>query len=426
MMITSIPSFLKKHKYKVIFFCIILIHIFFRFYQLENRLQFTWDQVDNAWHAKNMLINKEYPLLGMQGKQSSGIFIGPFYYYFITFFYFLTNLDPIASGLAAGVTSLITFCVLFFVTKKIFSAPIALVASFLYAISFYAIYSDRVQWPVNFIPVLSLGIFYALYQIMLGKLKYLYLLMFLLGFSFHIHFTSIFYLPLILIALPFFPRNKTTLVHALVASVLFLVWLVPLFLVSSAKESLPAHSLSSFLHNNYHGFHLRRFFQIANDAFYEFQNPLLFPVLYPLKFLFLPLFLFLYGMRKPSREKTFFCYLLIMWIFIPWILFSTYRGDLTDYYFSSIRLQVIIVVSYLALLLLKSKSKLFVGAFILLFCIYVLKNIQEFVTFKERGLGFYRQKVLQDIKDGKGNEFTYGSPETYLYYFYKRKFYGVE
>ena len=98
-------KFLTKNKVWVIFLLILIIHSFFRFYQLGTRSPFGWDQVDNAWAAQNIIVNHKFPLLGFQAKLNSGIFIGPLYYYLITPFYFLTGLDPVASGVFAGAIS---------------------------------------------------------------------------------------------------------------------------------------------------------------------------------------------------------------------------------------------------------------------------------------------------------------------------------
>ncbi|MCL4386320.1 MAG: glycosyltransferase family 39 protein [Cyanobacteria bacterium] len=155
-----------------------------RFYQIDTRNGFGWDQVDNAWAAKKIIVDHNFPLLGMVARGNSGIYIGPAYYYLISIFYWFTNLDPIASGIFAGLTSIFTFFTIFFVIKKLFSFNMALIAVFINTISFFAIMFDRTQWPDYLIPAVSLIIFYCLYQILLCKPRYLIFLAIALGFSF--------------------------------------------------------------------------------------------------------------------------------------------------------------------------------------------------------------------------------------------------
>src|SRR3989344_3334081 len=108
-------KFIFKNKIFLLVFIIFLAHLFLRFYQIDTRSPFGYDQVDNAWAAMNIIVNHKFPLLGFQAKGNSGIYIGPIYYYFISIFYFVTNLNPIASGIAAGVTSIFTFLTLFYI-----------------------------------------------------------------------------------------------------------------------------------------------------------------------------------------------------------------------------------------------------------------------------------------------------------------------
>ena len=54
---------------------------------MDQKNPFGYDQVDNAWAAKNIIINHWYPLVGMVAKANSGIYIGPVYYYLIAVFY---------------------------------------------------------------------------------------------------------------------------------------------------------------------------------------------------------------------------------------------------------------------------------------------------------------------------------------------------
>ena len=42
----------------------------------------------------------------------------PLYYYFAAFIYLLTNLDPIASGIIAGITSIFSFIATIFGNEK--------------------------------------------------------------------------------------------------------------------------------------------------------------------------------------------------------------------------------------------------------------------------------------------------------------------
>ena len=157
---------IKKQKFNwILLGLIFIIFLFVRFHQLEIRTVFGCDQANNAWVAKSIIVDHQFPLLGMVAKASTGFYIGPAYYYLISIFYWIFNLDPIASGVFAGATAIFTFFTIFYISKKIFSFQIALMTIFIYTFSNYLIRADRIQWPVNLIVPVSLIIFYALFKI---------------------------------------------------------------------------------------------------------------------------------------------------------------------------------------------------------------------------------------------------------------------
>lgn len=410
-----------KHKVWIIFFLLLTLHIFFRFYQLEGRNPFGWDQVDNAWAAKDILVDKKFPLLGMVAKTNSGFYIGPAYYYLITPFYWFFNLDPIASGVFAGVTSIFTFFVLFLITKKIFSTHVALFAVFIHTVSSSLISADRVQWPVNFIAPVSYIIFYALYKIMNGNEKYIFLLAAAIGFSFNIHFTSIFYPIIILFSLPFFPRTKEALKYILFSIPLFLLWVFPIIISEIFQKGSSSQHLGNYINNYYHGFHLRRVLQLANDAFIEFEQIITYNNVKFIKFILFPLFIITSCYPRFAREKVLLSYLMFLWFFIPWMIFSVYSGEISNYYFALTRNIVILIISFLAVYVLEKKYFLINISIITFWFFYFLSNVYSFNDIKEsQPLSKHRKTVIDKINMRIKIEFAHGVAEPYIYYVYTR------
>lgn len=412
--------FVRNYKNLIIFVIIFVLLIFLRFYEMETRSPFEWDQVNNAWAAQRIIVDHNFPLLGFQVKLNSGIYIGPIYYYLVSIFYFFTNLDPIASGITAGVTSIFTFLTLFYVTKKLFSVNVALVSVFINTVGFFGIMFDRIQGPINFIPSISLIIFYSLYQIITGKPKYLLLLGFALGFSVHVHVSSIYYPVIILLSLPFFPKTKEMIKNAAMSFFVFVLFLVP-NIIAFLQNSGHVSAGLGYGQTYYHGFHLRRVLQLLNDAFIQFEPILTFPILKPLKFVFIPLFISVYLFKSVSREKLLFCYLVLLWFLVPWFVLATYSGEISDYYFSTNRFIGIVVISYLLARLFYLKNWLLRILLLCLLLFYADFNISKFLSLNEYGLSSKRQNVLKAINDGRRIEFTEGAPESYLYYYYMRK-----
>ncbi|OGH14291.1 MAG: hypothetical protein A2687_01545 [Candidatus Levybacteria bacterium RIFCSPHIGHO2_01_FULL_38_26] len=412
--------FVYRYKNAIIFGVLFFLLLYLRFYELETRSPFGWDQVNNAWAAQRIIVNHDFPLLGFQAKLNSGIYIGPLYYYFISIFYTVTNLDPIASGIAAGVTSIFTFLTLFYVTKKLFSINTALVAVFIYTVGFFGIMFDRSQGPINFIPATSLLIFYSLYNVLRGKPKYLLLLGLALGFSVHVHISSIYYPIIILLSLPFFPKSREMIKNAVLSFFVFVIFLIPNIIVFLQNAGNVSAGLG-YGQTYYHGFHLRRVLQLLNDAFIQFESILTFQILKFLKFVIPPLFIFVYLFKSATREKILFCYLVILWYLVPWFVLATYSGEISDYYFSTNRFIGIVIISYLLVRLFHFKNWAVRISLLCFLLFYAYFNITKFLSLNEPGLNLHRQTVLKAISEGRRIEFGEGVPESYLYYYYMRK-----
>lgn len=409
-----------ERKYWLIVFILLGVHIFFRFYQLETRSSFGWDQVDNAWAAKNIIVDHKLPLLGLPVKQNTGFYLGPAYYYLITPFYLLFNLDPIASGVFAGITSILTFFTIFFIIKKIFSVDVALITIFIHTVSIFIINSDRVQWNVNFIVPVSLIIFYCLYNVLIGELKYILFLALAMGFFFHIHFTAIYFIVILLCTLPFFPKNPRLIKYILWSIPLFLIWFIPIFISEITSHAATSRSLINYVHDYYHGFHLRRLLQLAPDAFIELEAILFLKFLKPIVYFLFPLFIFFYLRHNLSKKKLVLCYLMFLWFFIPWIMMSAYSGEISNYYFFSTRPIALIILSFLLYRIFIIKNAFPKIAVIIFLSYYSFVNVSNFFAPAYRPLAYYRKDVEEAIRVSKIIRFSPIDPESYIYYVYKR------
>lgn len=401
------------------FILILVIFIFLRIYQIEEKNQFHIDQVNDAWIVKNFIVDGKIPLLGTQARLNSGIFMGPLYYYYLSSFYFLTNLDPVAIGFSSAVAGLITLVAMFFVSQKLFSTKLALLSIALYTVSYAVISGDRIQWTVNFLVPVSILIFYSLYKVITGSEKHLLLLGIMLGLSFHVHFTSVFYLPIVLFSIPFFPRTERAFKYLIYGILSFFVIMLPSIIHMTVNKG--GGDLISYLGIFYHGLHLRRVLQLTSDAFIQFEQILFFPRLKTLGLLMVPLFIFLYLKERLDRKRLALVYLVSLWFIIPWFILSLYSGEITEYYFLIGRPIVILIISYFLHRLILSRLLMLKIIVTLIIVGYAYININKFLTFEQRSLSYYRSETISRIRTGEKIEFFEGSPQSYLYYLYKER-----
>ena len=418
---------------------VVLLFIFLRFYQLEERMQFSWDQVDNAWVSKNLIVNHVLPIYGMPVNQGSGFNIGPLYYYIIAGAYYLFNLDPVGAGIFAGLTSFITFIVIFIIVMKVFNRSVAFFAAIIYLFSNYVILFDRISWPVNFIPLISILLFYFLFKAITDNKKYLLLVACVLGFSFHIHFTSVLYLVILLFSLPYF-LNKNGLVYSTLSLLVFGVWVSPI-IVADTLVKAQAKNISGFFGNTFHGFHARRMLQIAADAFIEFPG-ILGDGFLKFAYLFVPFFIIIYLHKnkewftllkknnKPfnikkvkdivTRKEFVLIYLMFLWFVIPWVALSTYSGNISNYYFSLTRPIAVTIIAYVLFYVFSLRNVVFKLLIFVFFAYFIYINLSLFLNYKTQGLAYFRRNAKEEVDRGIKNQFLYGAPESYLHYFYER------
>ncbi len=415
----NILEFIKKYKIEIIISILLIFHLFFRFYQFDTRANFGWDQVDSAWAAKNIIVDHKVLLEGVPAKGNSGIFMGPLYYYLIAPFYFITNLDPIASPIFAGVISLFGFFVIYFVTKKMFGTNVALVALFINTFSLAAIATERTQNAIALVVPISYLIFYFLYKSVTDDSKNLIFLAAIVGLSFHVDFTSVMYPLIIILALPFLPKNMKTLKNLLISFVIFLIFMSPIIFNFVTKES---SSGSAFIYfgNYYHGLHLARVFQLFSDAFLSFQKVAYFPVFKYFVFLIIPIFFFIYYRLNPNKKSLILFYIVLLWIVVPWIIMATYKGELTDSYFDFPRFIAIAIFAYLVVFVYQQKNIIFKIIPVLVLSFYSIYTIQQFIKPQYGNLLSQEYDVKVAIKEGKVIKFIDHYGPSYIYYVYKR------
>lgn len=420
--VVSLASAAYANKVLILFTVLLILSVFLRFYQLDTRSRFGWDEVNNAWAAKNIIVNHEFPLIGFQAKVNSGIYIGPYYYYFAAIAYFFTGLDPIASGIIAGITSIFTFLTLFYISRKLFSVNVALIAVFLNTVSVFAINFDRTQGSVNFMPSVALIIFFSLYKIITGSSKFILLLALAFGFSLHIHVTAIYFPIIVFFLLPFFPRTREMLRYICLSIPIFLFFLFPIVFAFLQNTGYSSNAIN-YGYTYFHGLHLKRVMQLANDAFIQFEPYFNYSnVIRNLKFILIPLFMLLYLYKNISKNKLLFCYLVLLWFIIPWLVLSVYSGEISDYYYSANRFIALLIMSYLVSETFRSRNIIVKVTIITILIFYMVFNLQKF--FLSTVIDNLKDKeisVLDAIKEGKEIGFYEGVSDSYLYYYYMRK-----
>lgn len=210
-------------------YCILLIIIIgagLRFYHLGEMAAFDFDQEYASNFAYSVVNDFPLRLIG-QGISVQGLFMGPWYFYFLVPFYMIFHLHPLGGAVGSVILGLITILAYYYFGNKIFGKPAGLIAAFFKAILYRSLIED---WAIT--PAFSCGLmviitWYLFYKYWQGEIKYLPLLGFVFGLftSFHpILFPFYLVFLVILIIKRIFPTLKTFLL----TMVAFILPLVPL------------------------------------------------------------------------------------------------------------------------------------------------------------------------------------------------------
>lgn len=398
---------------------VFLLFIFFRFFQLEERLALGWDQIQNAWKVKDLLIDHKFPLLGMAAKGNSGVFIGPAFYYILAAFYAVTKLHPIAAGYYAGVMSVVTGMVLFVVIRRMFSERVALITLAIASVSFKVIFSDRLAGPVHLLPLVSALIFYLWYKVLAGDSKLLPALAAVIGFAFHLHVTAIYYVFISLLCVPLILRKKIPLKLYIWSALALVVWFIPSLVANIRQNNTVVLSAGGFFTAFYHGIHLRRILQLLPDAFIEFEKIILLGPLSFIRYIMVPVFIILLWKREKRKKALVIIYLTLLWYIVPWIVLSTFSGEISDYYFVSTRIPTLFVIGYCIDTVLSTRKWYLVGCVGIVFLWFAYSNIALFWKSNDRNFIKQQERAQAYIQSGRRMDFQEGIAESYLYFYYR-------
>ncbi len=132
---------------------------FLRFYRIPDTVMFLGDQGRDALLVARMFRELDPVFIGPVTSVGN-MYLGPFYYYFMLPFLWLSYPSPLGPVYAVAFFSTITVFLTYSLGKKMFSPPAGLIGSFLLAFSAEAINISRFSWNPNLAPLLSLLMIY--------------------------------------------------------------------------------------------------------------------------------------------------------------------------------------------------------------------------------------------------------------------------
>ncbi len=169
-----------------IFIAIIAIAAFFRLYELDTIPPGLWpDEAANGVDALNALETRDFKIFYPNNNGREGLFINM---QAVSIYFF--GATPFALRIVSAIMGILTVIGLYFLSRKMFDAKIAAVASFFMAISFWHVNFSRIGFRAIMLPLILCWAFYFLWRgLKGGHLKDFFFAGIIGGIGFYTYFS---------------------------------------------------------------------------------------------------------------------------------------------------------------------------------------------------------------------------------------------
>ncbi|MBI5127500.1 hypothetical protein HZA76_03550 [Candidatus Roizmanbacteria bacterium] len=405
----------KKHLIIEIFLLVFIFSLFtfLRFYNLDKRIIFDWDQEYLSNFLKRIIVDRDLILIGHRATSDKGFFFGPYFEYLFVPFYIFSKMHP--SGLINFIylLNIIFFFFSYFVIKKIFNSLIALAFLFFWAANYLFITYDTTVWAPVLIPLGIIFIWYSLWRIYNKSTIGNYLLLGLvLGFFTQIH--SLFF-PVDLFALFFlvglwfhnkkkFPLEIKKWLSLILA---FFLYFTPLFIFDLRHNFLNSKLFISYFTGRIRGsIDIKPTLEVYGNFLkpFFFYNSIYITLIF--HFVIFSLLFYLYK-KKHGFTKIFYLSSLITWT-ITTITFLRYNQRPSEYYF--IYLYPLITISLIDFFY--NRLRLLLIILPILFLLVNFSHFKKLTASSSLGLSAKEKVVfkLKEVLKGKKYNLVYDMP----------------
>lgn len=192
-------------KYALFLTVIVLVGTFLRTYRLKETLTFAADQRRDLKIVNNVVENRApIPLLGPKMSSSDNFKLGPAYYYFQIISAQLFGTNKVQQAYPAIFFSILSIPLLYYFLTAGLSQTASLLATAVYAVSYFDIEYSRFAWNVNLLPFFILLFLVSFWQFLIGNEKtawrWIILAGLALGVGVQLHAITLLLLPAVLIA----------------------------------------------------------------------------------------------------------------------------------------------------------------------------------------------------------------------------------
>jgi hypothetical protein len=373
---------LKKNLPTFILAVTLVIGTFFRFYRLPEFVTFLGDQARDAIILRRILTLEHLPAIGASSSVG-GVYLGPFYYYFIAPWLAIFGFNPVGPAYGVAFFSSVFLLINYLVIKKLLDQETAVFSTVVVAFSSTLINFSRFSWNPNLLPLFSLlTFFFVVRSGQTKKMIYFVLAGAFLSFTIQLHYLALFLIPPVfiyyLLQKDVFKLNRQ-LVNLMAFAASFTFFSLPLIIFDLRHQFLNFRNFLSIFHNpsNVGGNKITSLFSSFTNL-----NLYLFNINLPTIFLIIVFFAILmiaFYFRRREQLWPFF-----LFFFFTILGISFYTGQKLPHYLGTVYPFYIVIFSYV---ILKTTNKYPIKVILIVFFLsaYLFLNLKSLKFLVERG-----------------------------------------
>lgn len=395
-MLLRIKNILAKNKLVVL---LILIGIFLRLYKLDEFVTFLGDQGRDAIIIKRIITLEHFPAIGPISSIGQ-VFLGPFFYYLMTPFLLLFNLNPLGLAFGSAFFSIIGIVSAYLIVRKELNKQTGFFFLFLMVFSSVQIDFARFSWNPNLLPFFSFFTLYFLYKLTITN-KYIYgaLLGAFLSFSIQLHHLAFFlFIPITVFLVIYQIKNKNFLISKtfglLISFFSFLLLYSPLIIFDLKHDFLNSKNLIKIFTEQRVIASSSSFDQLLTTINSFFSHTLTINLL-PYLSLFIFFILIYYFFKNKIFNKNPFLQINFLNFFLYIYFFSLLNSFRHPHYYGQIYLSFFLIIAFIFSKWNKYRWLKFITPFLLI--IFIFFNGQKyFFLFKEGNRQIWRAKIIAE------------------------------
>lgn len=334
--------------------------------------------------AKEIVEQKAVYMLGPKASVDENLFLGPFYYYFLSFIYFISNGDYKIAIIIFSLISSISIPLLYKVSRKWFDEKQSLVLSLIYSTSAYLIEIGNFPWNPYLLPILILMTIIILEK---TKQNYLYIMSLgiMIGILLQSHASTVF------ISVYFFYKSMSSDSERILKKIFlfilgFLLIMLPWFIIdinSNFDQSKRAFNIIAnrsnencdfiyWVQNHGHGERCFHYFRNSIFILKQFSAEILNTQKIIFAFSMFLLILNFFINKKFKNE--------VLWFLIPWFGYLIYSSNVYHHYFLQFfPLPIFVIGQFIFDLQENNNTKVKYISYVILFGL-ILYNLFSFIN----------------------------------------------